>query len=77
MTRTIYVLPKADPKDPETLKPKPVQIKVGISDGISTEVAEGLDEGAQVVIGVLTPDLASSRPGSPPSNPFGGGFRRF
>jgi len=77
MTRTVYVLPKADPKDPETLKPKPVQIRVGISDGISTEVVDGLEEGAQVVTGIITSDLASSRPGAPPSNPFGGGFRRF
>jgi HlyD family secretion protein len=77
VTRTVYVLAKADPKDPETLKPKPVQIKVGISDGISTEVLDGLEEGTQVVTGIITSDLASSRPGSPPSNPFGGGFRRF
>ena len=74
-TRTVYVLPKADPKEPESLKPKPVQIKVGISDGISTEVVDGLEEGAQVVTGIITSDLASSSPGARPSNPFGGGFR--
>jgi len=77
ISRTVYVLAKPDPKDPDTLKPKPVQIKVGISDGISTEVLDGLQEGMQVVTGIITSDLASSRPGSPPSNPFGGGFRRF
>jgi HlyD family secretion protein len=77
LSRTVYVLAKPDPKDPDTLKPKPVQIKVGISDGISTEVLDGLQEGMQVVTGIITSDLASSRPGSPPSNPFGGGFRRF
>ena len=32
-------------------KPKPVQIKIGISDGISTEVIEGLKEGDRVVTG--------------------------
>jgi multidrug efflux pump subunit AcrA (membrane-fusion protein) len=52
---------------------KPVQIKVGITDGISTEVLEGLDEGAQVVIGVITPELT---PRGPQANPFGG-MRRF
>jgi len=76
INRTVYVLPKADPKDPETFKPKPVQIKVGISDGVSTEVVEGLDEGAQVVTGLLTPDLGSQA-GGPRANPFGGGMRRF
>ncbi len=76
LTRTVYVLPKTDPKNAENVKPQPVQIKVGISDGISTEVVSGLAEGAQVVTGMLTPELAS-QPGGPRSSPFGGGFRRF
>ena len=47
-----------------------VQIRTGISDGISTEVLSGLDEGAQVVTGVvLTGTQAAGA-----SNPFGGGF---
>ena len=74
--RTVYVLPKTDSKDAASLKPQPVQIKVGISDGISTEVLEGLEEGAQVVTGVLSGGEAGGRPNTP-SNPFGGGFRRF
>ena len=77
LIRTIYVLPKAQPNDPSNTKPVPVQIRVGISDGINTEVLDGLEEGAQVVTSMLTSDIASSRPGSPP-NPFGGGgMRRF
>jgi HlyD family secretion protein len=73
--RTVYVLPKADPKQQANVKPQPVQVKVGISDGINTEILDGLDEGAQIVTGILNPDTGS-RPGSPP-NPFGGGgFRR-
>ncbi len=76
LVRTVYVLPpKAPNQDPATIKPKPVQIKVGISDGINTEVIDGLEEGAQVVTGILS--TGSSGPGGPPSNPFGGGFRRF
>ena len=40
--RTVYVLPAA-------VQPKPVQIKTGISDGVFTEVVEGLKEGDRVV----------------------------
>jgi HlyD family secretion protein len=74
--RTVYVMPaNADSKNPESLKPKPVKIKVGISDGISTEVISGLDEGMQIATGVLTTGAVAS---SQPNNPFGGGgFRRF
>ena len=46
-------------------------------DGVNTEVAEGLKEGDQVVIGLMAPSSSSSGQ-RPPSNPFGGGgFRRF
>jgi HlyD family secretion protein len=76
MARTVYVLPKTDAKQQPNAKPQPVQVRVGISDGINTEILDGLDEGAQVITGMLTSDTSSSRPGSPP-NPFGGGgFRR-
>jgi len=78
-TRTVYILPaKTDPTSKETPKPQPVQIKVGISDGISTEVLEGLEEGAQVVTAMIsTGDAAVSRSGGAPSNPFGGGGGGF
>jgi HlyD family secretion protein len=63
--RTVYVLSFG--------RPKPVQIKTGISDGIVTEVTEGLKEGD----GVVTAELTSSSPSSsPPTNPFSGA-RRF
>jgi HlyD family secretion protein len=66
---------KTDAKDNSKPKPQPVQIKVGITDGVSTEVLDGLEEGTQVVIGSLSGD-ASRQSGA--SNPFGGGpFRRF
>jgi HlyD family secretion protein len=64
--RTVYVLAYG--------RPKPVQIKTGISDGIVTEVTEGLKEGDRVVTGELTTADASS---SPPVNPFSGQQRRF
>lgn len=66
--RTVYVLPSG-----ATL-PKPVQIKTGISDGIVTEVVEGLQEGDRVV----TAEVSSmSGTPSPHGNPFSGGPRRF
>ena len=55
-------------------RPKAVQIKTGISDGIVTEVTEGLKEGDKVVTAELTSSAAPSS--SPPTNPFSGG-RRF
>ena len=62
---TVYVLAGAG-KD---AKLQTVQIKTGISDGIATEVVSGLDEGAQVVSGVVpTGPMAAA-----PANPFGGG----
>lgn len=74
--RTVYVLetgsdPKAQPKL------KPVQVKLGITDGVSTEVLDGLEEGAEVVTGAFSSgDNARQGPGG--GNPFGGGpFRRF
>ena len=66
--RTVYVLPSG------ASRPRPVQVKTGISDGITTEVIEGLNEGDRVV----TADLASTTTASsPPANPFSGGRRRF
>jgi HlyD family secretion protein len=66
--RTIYVLPSG------ASRPQPTQIKTGISDGIMTEVVEGLKETDRVV----TAELASTTNAPQPSaNPFGGGPRRF
>jgi HlyD family secretion protein len=64
--RTVYVLSFG--------QPKPVQIKTGISDGVVTEVVQGLKEGDRVV----TAEMASKTPSaSTPANPFSGGTRRF
>lgn len=65
--RTIYVLPSG------ASNPKAVPIKVGISDGVVTEVTEGLKEGDRVVTAAVT---SASPSQSPPANPFGG-QRRF
>jgi HlyD family secretion protein len=64
--RTVYVLSGG--------RPKSEQIKTGISDGVVTEVVEGLKEGDRVI----TAELASkSSAASTPANPFSGGTRRF
>jgi HlyD family secretion protein len=64
--RTIYILAAG------ASKPTPVTIKTGISDGVTTEILEGLQEGDRVVTGMTESDSASTRT----SNPFGGP-RRF
>jgi len=62
---TIYVLAVGS-DDP---KLQAVQVRTGISDGISTEVVSGLEEGAKVVTSAVGPAPTT------PSGPFGGGFR--
>jgi HlyD family secretion protein len=65
--RTVYVLPFA------ASRPEPRQIKTGISDGIMTEVVDGLKEGDRVVTAELGSTTAAQ---SAATNPFGGS-RRF
>jgi HlyD family secretion protein len=65
--RSVYVLPaKAD-------KPQSVQIKTGITDGVFTEIVEGLNEGDRVV----TSSTALQAKPVQTGGPFGGGPRRF
>jgi HlyD family secretion protein len=65
--RSVYVLP------PKSSKPTKVTIKTGISDGVATEITEGLKEGDRVVTGVTENSGATS---TPATNPFGSGPRR-
>ena len=65
---TVYILKTdADGGNP-TLQP--VQIKTGITDGINTEVLEGLDEGDKVVTGTIS---TGNQTTTATANPFGGG----
>ncbi len=64
--RSVYVLQNG--------KPEPVQVKLGISDGIFTEVVEGLKENDVIVTGMIVQQ--PTPPGPPSGNPFSGG-RRF
>lgn len=72
-SRTIYLLAsKPGAKEARDPKLEPVQVRLGITDGAMTEVLDGVQEGAQVVTSMITPE--SSRPAS---NPFGPQMRRF
>src|SRR4051812_36499049 len=64
--RTVFVLASG------ASKPTAVTIKTGISDGITTEVIEGLKEGDRVVTGMTENASADA----PANNPFGGARRR-
>jgi HlyD family secretion protein len=64
--RTVYVL--------QGSKPSPVLIKTGISDGIFTEVLDGLKDGDRVVTAMTG---KTTDPAQQASNPFSGGQRRF
>lgn len=66
--RSIYVMTPSG-------KPEPVPVKLGINDGVSTEILEGLKENDTIVTGQEIQKGSSAAGG--PSNPFGGGPRRF
>lgn len=70
-TRTIYRLPGGN----KNAKPEPVSVKIGITDGVASELIEGAAEGDVIITGVA----ATAAPGAPQpaANPFGGGGRRF
>jgi HlyD family secretion protein len=67
MQRNVYMLQNG--------QPQPTPVKLGISDGVSTEVIEGLKESDRVVIGTVQASTPS--PSSASGNPFGGGRRRL
>ena len=77
VTRTLYKLVGTDPK---TQKPEPVQVKLGISDGITTEIIEGVAEGDLLITSVTIPGVSASaapQAGAPSAltgnRSFGGG----
>lgn len=73
--RTVYVIdqPGSKSKSP-TLKA--LSLTTGITDGTRTEVISGIEEGQEVVTGIVAKDAPAAGPGGS-SSPFGGGgFRR-
>jgi HlyD family secretion protein len=64
LARTVYVLSGEGPH----AVLKPVQLKIGITDGVFTEVLSGLTEGDKVVTGLAY----GNTPAAPAANPFSG-----
>jgi len=62
LVHTVYIIPANAGKNP---KLQAVQIKTGITDGIATEIIEGLNEGDQIVTSVTAP------PAQQQSSPMG------
>ncbi|HMP83281.1 MAG TPA: efflux RND transporter periplasmic adaptor subunit [Verrucomicrobiota bacterium] len=77
--QTLYLWPGGDPQNPPgNLKLNPVRVRLGISDGIVTEIIEGVKEDDTLVASSTAPAAAQSQAGA--QNPFsgrGGGMRRF
>lgn len=65
--RKLYVMA------PGASKPEPVEVKLGITDGVNTEVLEGVKPGDLVATGVVSP-VKSAAPAS--QNPLTGGMGR-
>lgn len=68
--QTLYILPSGAETGVAHVKLKPIKVRLGITDGIYTEVIEGLAENDTVVTGVSTPSANNSA--SAAQNPFGG-----
>ena len=66
-TRTVYKL-AGSRQDPDVI---PVTIKVGITDGVSSEVVEGLEAGTEVITSAYIPG-AGMTASTPAGNPFSG-----
>jgi HlyD family secretion protein len=68
--RTLFV-PADTPAGPRA---RPVEVRLGITDGINTEIISGLEENAQVIASVADAASAASSPSA--SNPFLPGQRQ-
>ena len=68
--QTLYILPGGAETGVAHVKLKPIKVRLGITDGIYTEVIEGLAENDTVVTGVSTPSANNAN--NTAQNPFGG-----
>ncbi len=73
-TRTVYKLVGADTK---TAVLEAVRVKLGITDGIYTEVVDGLKDGDVIVTSATLPGKSTAAAAPAAGNPFAGGPRRF
>jgi HlyD family secretion protein len=71
--RNVYVVASTNDA---AMKLEQKRVRAGITDGIYTEILEGLNEGDLVVTGLNSAE-PSRGPSGAPANPFGGGGRRF
>lgn len=73
-TRTVYRLPGGN----KLATPEAVTVKVGITDGIASEILDGVAEGDVLITSVSVPGGNKPATAAPAANPFGGqGGRRF
>jgi HlyD family secretion protein len=70
-TRTIYRLPGGN----KNAKPEPVSVKIGITDGIASELIDGAAEGDVIITGLASAGTPAGQ--QPTANPFGAGRRGF
>ena len=71
VTRTVYRLPRGD----KTAAPETVSVKVGITDGLASEIIDGVAEGDVLL---TSANIPGAKPAGPATNPFAGGQpRRF
>jgi HlyD family secretion protein len=72
--RNIYVVTTNTTVSPARLELQPMQIHIGITDGLSTEVLEGAKEGDVVATGSIggAPATAAAAQSNPFGGPFGG-----
>ncbi len=71
VTRTVYRLPGGS----RAAQPEAVSVKVGITDGLASEIVDGVAEGDVLITSVNIP---GAKPAAAPANPFSGqGQRRF
>ncbi len=64
--RTLY-LPETAPEGPRA---RPIEVRLGITDGVRTEVLGGLDETASVIASVRDPAAEAAPAASTATNPF-------
>jgi HlyD family secretion protein len=65
ITRTVYRLPGGN----KSATPEAVSVKVGITDGLGSEIAGGLSEGDVLLTSATIP---GARPSPQPANPLSG-----
>ncbi len=80
VSRTVYLLSTntVSSQDEPVIEPKAARVKLGISDGATTEVIDGLKEGDNVITAVKLPQASGATAAAPSSggSPFGSPFGR-